>query len=97
MKIKEIGHLAFTCKDLEESIRFYRDKLGFTNKFSIYYGEMLEHIRKSNPDQRAALWTSSSRTATGCGSPISTSATVSSSSCSTPARQRFPACPAAGT
>lgn len=50
MKVKEIGHLAFTCKDLEESIRFYGEKLGFRNKFSIYYSDMLEHIRKNNPD-----------------------------------------------
>lgn len=55
MKIKEIGHLAFTCKDLEASIRFYRDQLGFTNKFSIYYDEMLAHIRKDNPDAKGGF------------------------------------------
>lgn len=49
MKIKEIGHVAFFCADLERSIAFYRDKLGFTNKFCITYDEQLENsLKKKN-------------------------------------------------
>lgn len=48
MKIKEIGHLAFTCKDLARSMEFYGGKLGCTNKFNITYGEYLEFLRKNN-------------------------------------------------
>ena len=58
MKIKEIGHLAFTCADLEASIEFYRDKLGFKNKFSISYADYLEHLKKqpdANPEYMAYL------------------------------------------
>ena len=53
MKIKEIGHLAFTCKDLDASAAFYRDILGFTFKFSITYGEWLDSMG-SNPDPAMA-------------------------------------------
>jgi len=49
MNVKEIGHLAFTCADLEASIEFYRDKLGFKNKFCISYADFLEH-QKKQPD-----------------------------------------------
>ena len=53
MKIKEIGHLAFTCKDLDASAAFYRDILGFTFKFSITYGEWLDSMGP-NPDPAMA-------------------------------------------
>ena len=42
MKITKIGHLAYVCKDLETSMAFYRDKLGFVYKFSLTYGDQLE-------------------------------------------------------
>lgn len=44
MKLKQIAHIAFTCKDLEASVAFYRDVLGCTNKFRIRYGEWLDHL-----------------------------------------------------
>lgn len=42
MNIKQIGHLAFICQDIERSIAFYRDMLGFKHKFTIYYGDLLD-------------------------------------------------------
>jgi len=54
MKIKEIGHLAFTCADLDTSVAFYRDKLGFTNKFTISYGELLDSMGPSPDPETAA-------------------------------------------
>ena len=39
MKVKELGHLAFKCKDLSASEAFYRDVLGFERKFSLKYGD----------------------------------------------------------
>ena len=39
MKVKELGHLAFKCKDLERSEAFYRDVLGFKRKFSLKYSD----------------------------------------------------------
>lgn len=44
MKLVEIGHLAFICKDLEKSIAYYRDGLGMKHKFNITFGEWLDHI-----------------------------------------------------
>ena len=40
MKIKELGHLAFKCRDLEKSLHFYRDILGFPVKFCLYYADI---------------------------------------------------------
>lgn len=59
----QIGHVAFICKDLPTSIAFYRDQLGFTNKFVITYGDWLNHhLEQSkeagvspNPDMVARL------------------------------------------
>lgn len=45
MKIKQYGHLAFTCKDIEKSVHFYRDILGLKKKFSITYGDWLNHLQ----------------------------------------------------
>ena len=42
MNIRQIGHLAFICQDIDRSIEFYRDKLGFKHKFTIYYGDLLD-------------------------------------------------------
>ena len=53
MNIKEIGHLAFTCADLDKSVEFYRDKLGFKNKFCISYGDYLDFLKKQgNADEK---------------------------------------------
>lgn len=43
MNIIQLGHLAYTCKDLSVSIHFYRDQLGLKHKFTITYGDMLDH------------------------------------------------------
>lgn len=79
MKLKEIGHLAFTCKDLRESIRFYCDQLGFTHKFSILYGDYPStdptDPRRDQPHPA-----------------VSTSAAVSFWSCSTQTAPISPAC-----
>ena len=45
MKIKQYGHLAFVCKDIEKSIHFYQDILGLKKKFSITYGDWLKHLQ----------------------------------------------------
>ena len=45
MKIDRIGHAAFTCRDLEKTVAFYRDVLGLKEKFRISYREWLEHRR----------------------------------------------------
>ena len=41
MKLLKIGHLAFVCQDLAAVSAFYRDKLGFTYKFSLTYADQL--------------------------------------------------------
>lgn len=46
MKIKELGHLAFKCRDLKASVAFYRDVLGFTQKFALYFGDIVEGLRQ---------------------------------------------------
>lgn len=55
MKIKEIGHLAFTCKDLAESMKFYGEKMGCIHKFNITYGEFLEHLQSKNAADAATV------------------------------------------
>ena len=45
--ITQFGHLAFTCQDLEASVKFYRDVLGLKQKFTIYYGDWLDHMKKT--------------------------------------------------
>lgn len=37
MKIKELGHIAFKCRDLKASEHFYSDILGFKRAFSLTY------------------------------------------------------------
>ncbi len=39
MKIKEIGHVAFRCRDVKASERFYSDILGFKRAFSLTYSD----------------------------------------------------------
>ena len=41
MNITQLGHLAFTCRDLNASLHFYRDLLGFREKFRLYYGDIM--------------------------------------------------------
>ena len=49
MTIREIGHLAFTCRDLDASIRFYKEVLGLREKFTLYYEDA---GRRVEGDQR---------------------------------------------
>lgn len=44
MNIRNLGHVAFICQDLERSCRFYRDALGLRHKFSISYGDLLDNL-----------------------------------------------------
>lgn len=39
MKVKELGHLAFRCRDLKKTEEFYTEVLGFKRAFSLTYGE----------------------------------------------------------
>lgn len=41
MRIRQIGHLAFRCRDLEKSVAFYRDALGLKEKFRLYFGDLI--------------------------------------------------------
>ncbi|MGI6577358.1 MAG: VOC family protein [Eubacteriales bacterium] len=55
MTIKELGHIAFRCQDLNKSIEFYQDVLGFEKTFELYYGDLLESMRKSRDIDEAFL------------------------------------------
>lgn len=47
MKIRQFGHVAFRCSDLDASVAFYRDRLGFPEKFRLTYGDYIEAVRRS--------------------------------------------------
>lgn len=47
MYIKQFGHLAFNCKNLQKSVTFYRDILGFKEKFSFNYDAFTEIVKNS--------------------------------------------------
>ena len=34
-------HLGFNCKDLERSVKFYKEILGCREKFTMYYGDLI--------------------------------------------------------
>ena len=42
MQVTGIGHAAYVCQDLDRSVAFYRDRLGFTYKFSLTYQDQLD-------------------------------------------------------
>lgn len=44
-------HLGFNCKDLEKSVKFYQKAFGCTEKFSLYYGDMIPE----NPVHRETM------------------------------------------
>ncbi|MBQ2956943.1 MAG: VOC family protein [Clostridia bacterium] len=44
MKIRQFGHVAFRCSDLEKSLAFYRDQLGFPEKFRLTYGDYAQAV-----------------------------------------------------
>ncbi len=45
MKILELGHLAFKCRDLRASEKFYSDVLGFKRAFCLTYGDRGDSLR----------------------------------------------------
>ena len=47
MKINQFGHLAFNCKNQQKSVAFYRDILGFEEKFSFMYSDFIEIVKNS--------------------------------------------------
>ncbi len=47
MKIRQFGHVAFRCSDLNASLAFYRDQLGFPEKFRLTYADFAEAVRRS--------------------------------------------------
>ena len=51
MIVQANSHLGFVCHDLDKSVRFYEDVLGCTEKFSLYYGDMIP----KNPDDLAKV------------------------------------------
>lgn len=55
MAVTQFGHLAYICEDLEASVKFYRDVLGLKQKFVIYYGDWLEHMRKGAAERGETL------------------------------------------
>ena len=55
MKVTQFGHAAFTCKDLQESIHFYRDLLGLNFKFTITYGDWLNDMKKGSQESGQPL------------------------------------------
>lgn len=59
MNIDRFGHLAYVCKDLSDSMKFYANVLGLKHKFSISYGDMLDNIleesRKSGQEPPAEM------------------------------------------
>ena len=50
MNIRELGHVAFRCRDLERSVNFYCGILGFRKKCVLTYGDLAEGIRKKAGD-----------------------------------------------
>lgn len=55
MKIRELGHLAFRCKDLGKSLDFYCEILGFTKKFTMTYGDLADAMRRRAIDHGYAV------------------------------------------
>ena len=47
-KVRAVSHVGFNVRDIEESIRFYCDILGCTEKFTLTYGDMVTDIEKEN-------------------------------------------------
>ena len=52
MIIKANSHLGFNCKDLENTAQFYKEILGCTEKFTMYYGDLVPEDR---PERYAGL------------------------------------------
>lgn len=46
MKIKELGHVAFKCRNIKKSEEFYCEILGFTRKFTMTYSDLAEAAKQ---------------------------------------------------
>ena len=42
--VKMISHLGFNCKDIQESIKFYRDIMGCSIKFTLNYNDLARAV-----------------------------------------------------
>lgn len=51
MKIQELGHVAFKCRNLGESIKFYQEVFGFEKKCTLTYGNLADGIRRKARDR----------------------------------------------
>ena len=49
MIVKRVGHIAFHCRDIEQSKAFYQQAFGCTEKFCIRYGDLLANSLRRNP------------------------------------------------
>ena len=49
MKYVRSGHIAFHCRDVDESIKFYCDVFGCKLKFSISFPDLLDDVVRRNP------------------------------------------------
>lgn len=48
---KPVAHIGFSCKDLEKSLKFYKEILGLEEAYTIYYGDMIP----KNPEYREKM------------------------------------------
>ena len=51
MIVQANSHIGFNCKNLENSIQFYKDVVGLKEKFRLYYGDMIP----KDPERRAKM------------------------------------------
>lgn len=49
MNVKQPGHAAFRCADLEASEAFYKKAFGLEQKFYLTYGDWIEGMKKQDP------------------------------------------------
>ena len=47
MHVSRFGHVAFRCRNLKESLAFYTEKLGFSERFRLYYRDFAESQRRN--------------------------------------------------
>ncbi len=46
MKINQIGHIAFNCKNMEKTKKFYCEQLGLPIKFEMTYKDLFEMMKE---------------------------------------------------
>ena len=55
MKVKSISHLAYKITDMDASLRFYCDVLGFKKKFSLTFGDLMQLIEERYKNQATTV------------------------------------------